>query len=242
MSRFVVALLLWLCAGYSQAAQPLRLGVDQPFAHTAKLLASDYSRRSGQPVEVIVGTASTLGTHIVNAKPLDLLLISERWRLQQLTQHGHLLADGQLVVASDQLMLWSRDFPGLAVERLPELPLLVIASPRQTAYGVAAQQVLESYKLWGQLGRRLRVTENAWDAFELVRLGSSPAGLVPRALLVQSGQLPQARPVPVERYAPIEYLAAVVTGSSARAQAAALQLYLRQEGRLLIRQAGYAVP
>ena len=128
MLRSVVALLLWASACCGHAAQPLLLGVDQPFAHTAKLLASHYSRHSGQPVNLVVGTASTLGTHIVNAKPLDLLLISDSWRLQQLTDNGHLLADAQRVVARDQLMLWSRDFPGLAVERLPDLPLLVMAS------------------------------------------------------------------------------------------------------------------
>ncbi len=242
MLRSVALLLLWACGYGSHAAEPLLLGVDQPFAHTAGMLAKQYQRQSGQPVELVVGTASTLGTHVVNAKPLDLLLISDSWRLQQLTENGHLLADAQLVIASDQLMLWSRNFPGLAVERLPELPLLVIASPRQTAYGVAAQQVLESYRLWGKLGSRLRITENASQAFEQVRLGSSPAGLVPRALLAQSGQLAQARPVPANRYSPIEYRAAIVTGSRAREQAGALQRYLRQNGRALIRQAGYAVP
>ena len=242
MLRSVVALLLWASACCGHAAQPLLLGVDQPFAHTAKLLASHYSRHSGQPVNLVVGTASTLGTHIVNAKPLDLLLISDSWRLQQLTDNGHLLADAQRVVARDQLMLWSRDFPGLAVERLPDLPLLVIASPRQTAYGVAAQQLLESYQLWGTLGNRLRITENASQAFEQVRLGSSPAGLVPRALLVQNGQLAKARAVPVNRYSPIEYRAAIVTGCNSRARAEALQRYLQQDGRALIRQAGYAVP
>lgn len=105
MLRSVAFLLLWICGCGCYAAEPLLLGVDQPFAHTARTLANHYQRQSGQPVELVVGTASTLATHVVNAKPLDLLLISDSWRLQQLTENGHLLADAQLVVAQDQLML-----------------------------------------------------------------------------------------------------------------------------------------
>lgn len=240
MVRFL-ALMGWLCCFSAAADIPLRIAVGSVFAPTAERLAHAYSQQGGGAVTLASGSTAQLATQIANGGPFDLLITSDSWRLKQLTDNGHLLADSKMVVASDSLMFWSRDYPSITLERLGELPRVAIAEPTLSAYGASSQQVLVKLKLWGKLGNRLSRVEHAQLVFQHVEKGSAPGGLVPRALLVQGGYLAEARPIPADWYPPIEHQAALVTAGQ-RTKAQAFLRFVANGGRPLIAEAGFTTP
>lgn len=237
----LITLLFALWTTVALANGPLRLAVGSEFAPTAEKLAQRFSQQGGGPVTIASGSTGQLATQIANGSPIDLLITSDEWRLKQLTDNGHLLADSKVVIAGDSLMLWSRDYPSITLERLVELPRIAIAEPTLSAYGAASQQVLAKLKLWGKLGNRLSRVDSAQLVFQHVEKGSAPGGLVPRALLVQGGYLAEAKPVPADWHAQLNQQAAIVTAGQ-RQRAQAFIRFALKEGRSTIAEAGFTPP
>jgi len=234
MARVLIFLWCWSCATV-WAQQPLQVAVSSEFASAAEALARAYGKSQ---VVLTAGSSGVLATRIASGHGFDLFISSDEKRIRQLTADGHVIGGSDTLIARDGLVLWAPDFPSLTLDHLADVPRLVIANPIQSAYGIAAQQVLERLQLWRHLGNRLIRVEHGALAYEHVARGSVPAGLVPRSALVATGRMGEAKAIADDYYGAIHYYSAVVTAGN-RNEAEKFMRFILTSGKEVIKTAGF---
>lgn len=224
----------------------MRVAVASNFAGTMATIAGRFEAASGHAVTLISGSTGKLYAQAVNGAPFDALLAADSSRPRRLEQDGHAVAGSRFTYAIGSLVLWSPQEglvdPDGKVLSSGGYRFLAIANPDLAPYGRAASEVLESLGLWDAVAMKLVRGENIGQAYQFVRSGNAPMGLVAAAQLAQdanrSGGSKWA--VPAELHSPIEQQAVLLSDTAAGRE---LLEFLRGETALrLIRESGYLRP
>lgn len=241
----ILSLALALLPGLPSAAG-VRVAVAANFLSTLDQLTEGFSAKTGH--RVVASSAST-GKHfaqISNGAAFDVFLAADAERPALLERRGLGVAGSRLTYARGRLVLWVPAEEGLEDPQayLASAPFrrLAIANPRLAPYGLAAQQVLEQWRLWGLLRGRLVSGENVAQALQFVATGNAEAGLVALAQLraLPAGGRGAYALIPGELHDPIDQQALLLRDSPA---ARAFLDYLRgDEAAAVIEAAGYVVP
>jgi len=246
-SRFLLAALLFvfLLPVWATPGE-VRIAVAANFAPTLRALAEDFSANTGHRVQVSSGSTGKHYAQIRNGAEFDVFLAADSARPTRLEAEGIGIAGSRFTYAIGRLVLW---VPGQTEIDRPEDYLrnarfrrLAIANPRLAPYGLAAQQVLETWQLWDRLRARLVRGENVAQAYQFVATGNAQSGLVALSqLLLGDGAGRGAyRIIPDELHTPIRQDALLLRSGTA---AEAFLKYLRSEpAARLIREAGYGLP
>lgn len=245
MRRNWVAGLLLAVAGWlpatslAQSAKPVakpaqaRIAVAANFTDAARKLATDYSKQSGQKIEISSASTGKLYAQIVNGAPFDALLSADAETPRRLVDEG--LADGATLhdYAIGRLVLWSRDPArvqgGEALLRKGDINRLAIANPALAPYGAAAREVLQHVRRWEELKPRLVMGENINQASQFVVTGAAPLGLLPRSLVMEANRKRQGSgwEIPAAWHAPIVQSAVLLKRGERNPAARGFLTYLR---------------
>ncbi len=258
MTRNWIAGLLLAVAGVlpatalAQSARPAakpaqaRIAVAANFADAARKLAADYSKQSGQKIEISSASTGKLYAQIVNGAPFDALLSADADTPRRLVDEG--LADGATLhdYAIGRLVLWSRDparvKDGEALLRKGDIDRLAIANPDLAPYGAAAREALHYVRRWDELQPRLVMGENVGQATQFVASGAAPLGLVPRSLVLEARKTTPGSgwEVPATWHAPIVQSAVLLKRGAANPAARGFLKYLQSPAaQKRIRAFGY---
>jgi len=176
-------------AGNKEPARA-RIAVASNFAEAARKLAADYSKRSGQRIEISAASTGKLYAQIRGGAPFDALLSADAETPRRLVDQD--LADGATLhdYAIGRLVLWSRDpalvKDGEALLRKGAIAKLSIANPDLAPYGAAAREALDYVRRWEELRPKLVMGENVGQAAQFVVSGAAPLGLLPRSLVLEA--------------------------------------------------------
>jgi molybdate transport system substrate-binding protein len=239
-------LLVCLCLlpGAALSAE-IRVAVAANFAPTLRQIAGRFAAETGHRLLISPGSTGKHYAQIRNGAAFDIFLAADSERPERLEAEGIGVPGSRFTYAVGRLALWVPGEPGLGS---PEQYLgaagfsrLAIANPRLAPYGLAAQQVLEAWQLWGRLQSRLVRGENIAQAHQFVATGNAPAGLVALSGL-RAGEAPEGtyRLIPDSLHQPIRQQALLLRPGEA---AADFLGYLKGDAAAaLIHAAGYRAP
>ncbi|MBT8052124.1 MAG: molybdate ABC transporter substrate-binding protein [Gammaproteobacteria bacterium] len=246
-SRFLLAALLFafLLPAWATRGE-VRIAVAANFAPTLRALAEDFSAQTGHRVKISSGSSGKHYAQIRNGAGFDVFLAADSARPARLEAEGIGIAGSCFTYAIGRLVLW---VPGQTRIDRPEDYLtsarfrrLAIANPRLAPYGLAAQQALETWQLWGRLQERLVRGENVAQAYQFVATGNAQSGLVALSQLLRGDRAGRGayRIISGELHDPIRQDAVLLRSGAA---AEAFLQYLRSEpAARMIRAAGYGLP
>ena len=195
-------------------------------------IASAFEARTGERVEVVLGSTGNLATQIENGAPADVFLAAHEQFVERLQRGGHVHEETRRVYALGRLALvWRPGVPApadAAALASAAYRTVAIANPEHAPYGAAARQALESAGAWETVRPRLVLAENVAQALQFVRTGNADAGIV--ALGTIAGQDIPHRAVDASEHAPLRQAGVVVRGSRRPEAAAAFLAELTGPG------------
>jgi molybdate transport system substrate-binding protein len=227
-------------------AEEIHIAVASNFAVTMRVLAERFEEQTGHSVVLLPGSTGKHYAQIMHGAPFDAFFAADAERPALLEAGGRSLPGSRFTYAIGRLVLWSPD-PELVdgdgdVLKSDTFRRLAIANPRLAPYGRAAQQFLESRRLWESLQPKLVRGENIGQAFQFVASGNAELGLVALSQLMQSGRHRKGSwwQVPERLHMPIEQQAVLLSNSTAALE---LMSFMKSEpAHTIIRGFGYGIP
>ncbi|HET9954585.1 MAG TPA: molybdate ABC transporter substrate-binding protein [Polyangiaceae bacterium] len=237
------------CLTSAAIAAEVRVAVAANFATPLKVLASEFSKRTGHRVIPSSGATGKLYAQIKNGAPFEVLLAADDKVPAQLEAEGLTVPGSRFTYANGKLVLFSAK-PGLvdaqgAVLRTGQFTHLAIANPKLAPYGAAAITVLTRLQLLQATQSKFVQGENIAQTMEFVVTGNAELGFVAWSQVLSDGK---PRPgsywmIPENLYPEIRQEAVILKPGAENPAARAWCEFLKGEpARATIAVLGYGLP
>tara|TARA_B110000196_G_scaffold65680_1_gene55397 strand:+ start:1575 stop:2351 length:777 start_codon:yes stop_codon:yes gene_type:complete len=217
-------------------ADHLRIGVASNFRSTLEQIATGFELAHNIEVEVSAASTGALFAQVKSGAPFDILFAADSIRPALLESEGHTRL--RRTYAYGQLVFWTPGKPANETTLKRYKGTMAIANPRHAPYGKAATDTLELMQVKSD---RVVYGTNIAQAFNFVRTGNAPAGLIALSQ-IKYLNVPAIEfwVVPPESYAPIEQQLVVLKDASMKAEL--FVAYTFDPGTIrLIEKSGYLV-
>ena len=215
-------------------ADHLRIGVASNFRSTLEQIATGFELAHKVKVEVSAASTGALFAQVKSGAPFDILFAADSIRPALLESEGYTRL--RRTYAYGQLVFWSPGKPANETTLKQYKRTMAIANPRHAPYGKAATDTLELMQVKSD---RVVYGTNIAQAFNFVRTGNAPAGLVALSQ-IKYLKIPAIEfwVVPPESYAPIEQQLVVLKDASTKAELFVAYTFDPDTTRL-IKKSGY---
>jgi len=195
-------------------ADDLRIGVASNFRSTLEQIATGFELAHNIEVEVSAASTGALFAQVKSGAPFDILFAADSIRPALLESEGHTRL--RRTYAYGQLVFWTPGKPANETTLKRYKGTMAIANPRHAPYGKAATDTLELMQV---KSHRVVYGTNIAQAFNFVRTGNAPAGLIALSQ-IKHLNVPAIEfwVVPPESYAPIEQQLVVLENASMNAE------------------------
>ena len=195
-------------------ADDLRIGVASNFRSTLEQIATGFELAHNIEVEVSAASTGALFAQVKSGAPFDILFAADSIRPALLESEGHTRL--RRTYAYGQLVFWTPGKPANETTLKRYKGTMAIANPRHAPYGKAATDTLELMQVKSD---RVVYGTNIAQAFNFVRTGNAPAGLIALSQ-IKHLNVPAIEfwVVPPESYAPIEQQLVVLKDASMNAE------------------------
>ncbi len=210
----VAGVLIPLFVHPSCYADHLRIGVASNFRSTLEQIATGFELAHNIKIEVSAASTGALFAQVKSGAPFDILFAADSVRPALLESEGH--TRSRRTYAYGQLVFWTPGKPANETTLKQYKGTMAIANPRHAPYGKAAIDTLELMQVKSD---RVVYGTNIAQAFNFVRTGNAPAGLVALSQ-IKYLNVPAIEfwVVPPESYAPIEQQLVVLKDASMKAE------------------------
>ncbi|MDH5484676.1 MAG: molybdate ABC transporter substrate-binding protein [Gammaproteobacteria bacterium] len=227
-------------------AAEIRVAVASNFSETLAIVAKNFERDTGHRVKLIVGSTGKHYAQIKHGAPFDAFFAADIKRPAQLEKEHLSVMGSRFTYAIGKLVLWSpmANYIDNEINILKQNRFrhLAIANPRLAPYGVAAQQVLESYDLWDSLKHKTVRGENIGQAFQFVSSGNAELGFIAYSQIKRPGHMITGSwwLIPETLYTPIAQQAVLLKDKAVAHQ---FMSYVKGDKSLaIIHSFGYGTP
>ena len=195
-------------------ADDLRIGVASNFRSTLEQIATGFELAHNIEVEVSAASTGALFAQVKSGAPFDILFAADSIRPALLESEGHTRL--RRTYAYGQLVFWTPGKPANETTLKRYKGTMAIANPRHAPYGKAATDTLELMQV---KSHRVVYGTNIAQAFNFVRTGNAPAGLIALSQ-IKHLNVPAIEfwVIPPESYAPIKQQLVVLENASMNAE------------------------
>lgn len=245
-AAFAGGLVGWWSTGVAAADGPVRVLAASDLKFVLDELAAIYQRRTGQAVQLGLGSSGQYAQQIRHGLPADIYMSADEAFVFDLAQAGltrglgDLYAQGRIaamVPIASPLSLES----GLRGLDWASVARFAIANPQHAPYGRAAQQALERLGLWELARPKLVLGENVAQATQFVATGAAQAGItaLSLALAPEVARLARHAVIAADLHAPLRQR--MVLLKTARPAAAGFYRFLQTPpARAVFQRYGFA--
>lgn len=209
-------------------------------------IAGLFEKTTGSKVVLVLGSTGNLAKQIEHGAPADVFFAANASFVDDLQSKGAVIPETRQLYAQGRVVLAVPRNSKLSIERLedllrPGVKRIAIANPDHAPYGRAAQQALQTTRVWDALKPRLVYGENIRHTLQFIETGAVDAGIV--ALSVADTSVVRYVPIDPALHAPLNQIAAVVKRSVRPELALAfLQFVNGPEGRPIMKRYGFLLP
>lgn len=217
---------------------------DLQFAFTE--LGELFQHETGQSVTMVFGSTGQLAGQIENGAPFDLFAAANISFVEKLNEQGLVISDTVALYARGRIVLAVNRDSGITVTTLddlltPEITTIAIANPEHAPYGAAAQQALESARVWEKIQPKLVLGENVRQTLQYIQTGDADAGIV--ALSVANVPEITWTLLDDSLHQPLDQALAVVASTAHEQVARDFAIFINsEEGRPIMRKYGFILP
>ncbi len=224
-------------------AGEIKIAVASNFSETIKVIARHFESETGNRVILSFGSTGKHYAQIRNGAPFHAFFAADSRRPQLLEKEDRIVTGSRFTYAIGKVVLWSPK-PGYVdrgtkVLQQGDFRHLAIANPKLAPYGRAAREVLQRFKLWNSLRKRMVRGENIGQTFQFVKSGNAELGFVAYSQVKHPDQDPTGSiwVVPQSYYTPIRQQAVLLSDDPV---ASAFMDFVRSPQSLdLIKSYGY---
>ena len=190
-------------------AEKAQVAVAANFSGPMKELAERFQKATGHELVISVGSTGALYAQIANGAPFDVFFSADQSTPARLVAEDLAVADSLFTYAVGTLALYQ---PQTEVKELGPDSLsgdyqhLAIANPKLAPYGKAAQEVLETLKLWDTLEPKIVMGENISQTFQFIETKNAQLGFIALSQIMKNGKIAEGAVwlVPQNLYNPIK--------------------------------------
>jgi molybdate transport system substrate-binding protein len=227
-------------------ADEVQVAVAANFAAPMAKIAAAFTEKTGDKVQLAVGSTGKFYAQIRNGAPFEILLAADSRTPERLEDDGMSVQGQRFTYATGRLVLYSTH-PGLvddqgAVLKSTRFQYLALANPQTAPYGAAAVEVLKGMGIWESIQGRIVQGDSIAQAYEFVATGNADLGFVALSQLQTPEGLKSGSSwlVPRSFHRPIRQDAILLNAGANRPAARALFAFLRsEEAKAVIRSYGY---
>ncbi len=231
----------------SSFAQNLKVAAAANLQGIIKVLAADFTKKTGIGVDLITGASGNLVAQIRNGAPFDVFLSADMGFPQ--TLYNENLATGKPVVyASGSLIVCSTRNIGFENwERLlltPAIKKVAIANPQIAPYGKAAKESLEKKGAWSEIQSKLIFGESISQVNTYITTGAADVGFTTQSLIkdLEGKTTLYYKIIDPKTYAPIEQGIVILKHAEGNANAKKFYQYiLSADAKKIFKEYGYIV-
>ena len=246
--KILIFLIGWgLCSGVSYAEE-VRVGSVMNFIPAAEEIARLFEKNTAHTVKLTFKTSGKLAAIAKETQDLDVVLLGDLSMAKNLESDGLIAKDTRFTYAIGKLALWSKN-PNLVdtkgeILRTAKFEHIVIPHFKDTAYGIAANSVLEEMKVWSNLEAKAIFAANAVDSRDMIAAGKVELGFTALSLLNPSKKIEGSGwIIPQKFYAPIEQQAVLLKFAENNPAARAFIHFMKTpQVRNIIEKYSYSVP
>lgn len=180
--RLLITICILILPIEQAVADNVLVAVASNFADAIRQVADRFEEKTGHKIIVIPGSTGKHYAQIMNGAPFDLFFAADVKRAKLLEEEGIAQSGSRFTYAIGTLVLWSLDKNYVdslgRVIKEGDFRHLVIANPKLAPYGRAAQEVLQYYKIWSPLSKRIVRGENIGQTFQFINSGNAKLGFV----------------------------------------------------------------
>jgi molybdate transport system substrate-binding protein len=183
------ALVLLLCAGWSQAQPVVVAASDLKFA--LEEVAALFEKDQQQKVRLVFGSSGNFYSQILQGAPFQMFLSADEAFVFKLADAGKTKDRGQLyalgrigiMVPHGSALKADGELKDLAAAlKDGRLKKFAIANPDHAPYGARARETLQHAGLWQALEPRLVLGENISQATQFAVSGATQGGIIAQSL------------------------------------------------------------
>ena len=236
---------LTLFSAPAQAGET-HVAVAANFTATAKDIAAEFEKKTGNTAILSFGSTGKLYTQIANGAPFQIFLAADDVRPAKAEDEGLAVAGSRFTYAMGKLVLYSTDKTlvdrdGAVLARPDAFAKLAIANPNTAPYGSAAVEVMKAKAVYDAVADRLVQGDSIAQTFQFVETGNAALGFVALSQVIASKQGSRWI-VPQDLYTPIRQDAVLLkTGEQNEAAKAFLDFLKGPEAKKIIQSYGYGL-
>lgn len=207
---------------------------DQPI----RGIAREFEKKTGQDIQIVLGSSGKLFAQIKNGAPYDVFLSADQTKPAALAAQGFGVLSSQFTYAKGLIVLWSRRplNSSLSIDKLlvdNKIHSIAMANPTLAPYGTAAKEVIEQLGLQDKIADRLVFGQNIAQAYHFVYSGNAEVGFVAHSQFTNVQHMENSQGVfweiPRELYTPIAQDAILLSRAKNKTEAKIFLEYLKTE-------------
>lgn len=247
MKRTIAVLILAVVS--TLAHGQTRVAVASNFETTAEALAEAFFERTEERIILVAGSSTNMARQVRQGTGFDAFISGDMEHARQVAEDGSGDADSLFVFGIGRLVLLADENPEGDISD-PETMLreeayraLAVPDDRESAYGKAAEQVLDKLFRSRFAVRDTVEATSAGQAFSFMRSGSVDLGFVPLSLVVEEG-IDESRYwlIPQDMHDELRQAAIMLEDGSETAQRFLDFIRNDEAAHGIIRDAGYTLP
>ena len=231
VAHLVLALVGLLCLQPpAPGPEPITVSAAASLTDALDEIARAYAASGGGPVRFNFAGSNVLARQIANGAPSDLFISADAAQMDVAQRAGGIDPSTRIDLLRNHLAVVTREPLGIADVRgltSAQVRRIAVGDPHAVPAGVYARQYLESSGIWTAVSEKIVPVSNVRAALSAVENGSVDAAIVYESDAAASTRVALAFVVTGQGAPRIVYPAALVRGSTRRADAIRFLTWLR---------------
>ena len=163
---------------------PLRVAAAADLAFAFKDIAAAYEKKSGQKVELVMGSTGLLAKQIEEGAPFDVFAAANVSFADDVAKAGACDGKTKALYAQGRIVLWTSKKLGIAapadIKELADKKFVkvAIANPEHAPYGKAAQEAMTKAGVWDAVKPKIVYGENVQQTLTYAQTGNVEVAVV----------------------------------------------------------------
>lgn len=234
-------------------AETINIAVASNALAAIQYLSLQYTKQTGNKVNISSGSTGKLYAQIINGAPFDIFLAANVREPERLEKKGRVITGTRFTYAVGNISLCAYQ-PKTAFNSLDQgiinlkngdYQRLSIANPKLAPYGIAAKQFLKNESIWHSVQSKLVKGENINQTFRYVVSGNVQYAIVALSQTKQKKHIENitCKAIPDSLYAPIEQQSVILSRAKSNKAAFLFMQFMKTEStrNILLDKFGYGI-
>jgi molybdate transport system substrate-binding protein len=248
LQKLFMFLITWGVFSSLSYAEEVRVGSVMNFIPAAEEIARLFEKNTSHTIKLTFKTSGKLASTAKETQELDVVLLGDLKMAESLENDGVIAQGSRFTYAIGKLALWSKN-PNLVdtkgeILRNPNFEHIVIPHFQETAYGIAANSVLETMQVRSNIESKIIFAANAVDSRDMIASGKVELGFTALSLLNPGKKIEgSVWIIPQKFYPPVEQQAVLLKFAENNPAARAFLDFMKSpQVRNIIEKYSYSMP